>query len=151
MHLKLLTAAIFALPFAAAAGVNLNTATLEELASVAGIGQTRAQNIIDYREKNGAFQSVDDLKNVQGFANNPLFEAVKKYLNVGDVADNSADNSAASAVKNLLNKGEKQKEEKSLLKTFTKNKGKTTTSTTDTIKTEIKKELAKEALKKALE
>ena len=147
MHLKLLTAAIFALPFAATAGVNLNTATLEELASVAGIGQTRAQNIIDYREKNGAFQSVDDLKNVQGFANNPLFEAVKKYLNVGD----SADNSTASAVKNLLNKGEKQKEEKSLLKTFTKNKGKTTTSTTDTIKTEIKKELAKEALKKALE
>jgi competence protein ComEA len=50
----------------ALAAVNVNTATKEELTSINGIGEKRAQDIIDYRTKNGAFRSVDDLEKVPG-------------------------------------------------------------------------------------
>ena len=56
----------FALSGAAMAAVNINTATKEELTSIKGIGEKRAQDIIDYRTKNGNFKSVDDLEKVPG-------------------------------------------------------------------------------------
>ncbi|MAM00613.1 MAG: hypothetical protein CL583_19445 [Alteromonadaceae bacterium] len=47
--------------------VNLNTATVEVLAeSLEGIGASKAQAIVDYREANGSFKAVDDLANVKG-------------------------------------------------------------------------------------
>jgi competence protein ComEA len=51
---------------AAVAAVNINTATKEELTSLKGIGSDRAQDIIDYRTKNGPFKTVDDLQKVPG-------------------------------------------------------------------------------------
>jgi competence protein ComEA len=51
---------------AAVAAVNINTATKEELTSLKGVGADRAQEIIDYRTKNGPFKSVDDLQKVPG-------------------------------------------------------------------------------------
>ena len=50
----------------AAAAVNINTASKEELTSLKGVGDKRAQEIIDYRKKNGDFKSVDDLEKVPG-------------------------------------------------------------------------------------
>jgi competence protein ComEA len=56
----------FALSGAALAVVNINTATKEELTTLKGVGDKRAQEIIDYRKKNGNFKSVDDLEKVPG-------------------------------------------------------------------------------------
>ncbi|MGZ4384337.1 MAG: helix-hairpin-helix domain-containing protein [Gaiellaceae bacterium] len=52
---------------AAPAGpVHLNSATLDQLDALPGIGPTTAQRIIDYRQQHGGFQSVDDLDAVSG-------------------------------------------------------------------------------------
>jgi competence protein ComEA len=56
----------------AAAKVNINTADEAALASVKGIGESKAKAIIAYREKNGAFKSVDDLTKVKGIKEKAL-------------------------------------------------------------------------------
>ena len=47
--------------------LNLNAATLEELANVKQIGAKRAKALIDYRKKNGPFEDLSDLLRVDGF------------------------------------------------------------------------------------
>lgn len=47
--------------------VNINTADAEQLQTLNGVGQKKAEMIIDYRNQNGNFKSVDDLANVKGF------------------------------------------------------------------------------------
>jgi competence protein ComEA len=51
---------------AAAAQVNLNTATAAELATLPGIGAKTADRIIEYRQKSGGFKKVEELMNVRG-------------------------------------------------------------------------------------
>ncbi|EHJ53185.1 helix-hairpin-helix domain-containing protein [Streptococcus macacae] len=61
--------------------INLNTATLTELQTISGIGEKRAQDIIDYRETNGGFKSVEDLKNISGIGDK-TFEKLKDMVSV---------------------------------------------------------------------
>ena len=64
--LLLAVAMWFTLSGVALAVVNINTATKEELTTLKGVGDKRAQEIIDYRKKNGNFKSVDELEKVPG-------------------------------------------------------------------------------------
>jgi competence protein ComEA len=66
--------------------VNVNTATAAELTSISGIGESKAKAIVDYREKNGAFKTVDDLKLVQGIGDK-LLEKVRPQVTVGAASD----------------------------------------------------------------
>lgn len=61
--------------------ININTASKELLTSISGIGNGRAENIIKYREKNGGFATVDDIKNVSGIGD-LIFENIKDFITV---------------------------------------------------------------------
>lgn len=61
--------------------VNINTATVQELTTLTGIGESRALAIIAYREKNGLFQSIDGIKKVTGIKDG-LFEKIKDQITV---------------------------------------------------------------------
>jgi competence protein ComEA len=62
--------------------VNINTATLEQLDTLPGIGPTYAQDIIDYRNANGLFTKIEDIMNVPGIGEGK-FEAIKDLITVG--------------------------------------------------------------------
>lgn len=52
--------------------VNINTATVEELTALNGVGEKKAQAIVDYRNGNGYFTSVEELTNVSGIGEKTL-------------------------------------------------------------------------------
>ena len=64
--------------------ININIAELEELEALSGIGPALGQRIIDYREENGPFQSVEDLLNVKGIGEKTL-EKFRDNVTVGEV------------------------------------------------------------------
>jgi len=61
--------------------VNINTATLDELDGLPGIGPTTAQKIIDYRDENGSFLSIEDILNVSGIGP-AIFDDIKDLITV---------------------------------------------------------------------
>ena len=61
--------------------VNLNTATKAELLSLNGIGESRAEAILAYREANGRFGNIEDLKKVDGIKEG-IFQKIREQITV---------------------------------------------------------------------
>ncbi|MBP3766254.1 MAG: helix-hairpin-helix domain-containing protein [Bacilli bacterium] len=61
--------------------VSINTATIDELQKIPGIGASKANDIISYREKNGSFNTIEDIKQVSGIGD-ALFEKIKDNITI---------------------------------------------------------------------
>ena len=59
--------------------ISINNATKEEFLNLPGIGESKAEAIISYRNENGAFQSIEDIKNVSGIGD-AVFEKIKDKI-----------------------------------------------------------------------
>lgn len=59
--------------------ISINNGNLAELMTLPGIGEAKAQDIIDYRKNNGPFQTVEEIKNVSGIGES-LFVKIKDYI-----------------------------------------------------------------------
>lgn len=63
--------------------ININLADSIELQQLPGIGEKKAEQIMSYRQENGSFQKIEDLKNVSGIGEK-TFEALRASITVGD-------------------------------------------------------------------
>ena len=61
--------------------VNINTAGIDELMELPGIGQTKASAIVEYREKNGTYNDTSDIKNVSGIGE-AHYERIKEKIEI---------------------------------------------------------------------
>lgn len=59
--------------------VNINTATITQLTELNGIGESLANAIIEYRNENGKFKNIEDIKNVSGIGESK-FANIKDYI-----------------------------------------------------------------------
>ena len=78
MFLLILSATI-----AMASTLNINTATTAQLETLSGIGATKAQTIVAYRDHNGLFETVDDLTQVKGIGSKTV-EKLRNEITVKD-------------------------------------------------------------------
>ena len=61
--------------------VNINTATIEELKTLTGIGDAKAKSIVEYRNKNGNFKTIEDLLKVSGISES-IYAKIKENITV---------------------------------------------------------------------
>lgn len=61
--------------------ISINTANVSELMKINGIGQAKAQAIVDYRNTNGLFKDIKDITKVSGIGNS-TFEKIKEYIKI---------------------------------------------------------------------
>ena len=61
--------------------ININTASLEQLMTLSGIGESKARSIISYRKENGNFNEIEDITKVSGIGQ-ALYEKIKDYITV---------------------------------------------------------------------
>ncbi len=59
--------------------VSINNASKEELMTLSGIGEAKADAIISYRQENGSFKSIEEIKNVSGVGDS-IYEKIKDYI-----------------------------------------------------------------------
>lgn len=59
--------------------ISINSGSINDLCLLPGIGEKTAQKIIDYRNENGFFQKIEDIKNVSGIGNSK-FQNIKDYI-----------------------------------------------------------------------
>ena len=76
-----LDASIPGMPQAGDGKVNLNTATAEELMTLSGIGEAKAEAILRYREEHGGFQKVEELMEVEGIKEG-VFNQIKEQVKI---------------------------------------------------------------------
>ena len=82
-----ITATMFLAPVALAESgkgqelVNINTADIQELTSLPGIGSSKAAAIVDYRKEHGPFAQVDELIRIQGIGSN-ILEKIRTLISV---------------------------------------------------------------------
>jgi competence ComEA-like helix-hairpin-helix protein len=75
-------------PPLARASVNINTATLDQLVGLPGIGPATAEKILEYRKENGPFESTEDLLEVNGIGPKKLAQ-IRPYLRLEERAPSS--------------------------------------------------------------
>jgi len=138
---KLLLALIMCLALAgtAAAVVNINTATKEELTTIKGIGDKRAQEIIDYRKKNGDFKSVDELEKVPGIGPGTMKQIRSQITVSGKTAtdkpaDKGTKTQTSEVKKSETSKGDSMKSDTAKAKSSSDN-AKSDSMKSDTAKT----------------
>lgn len=61
--------------------ININTAQKDDLKKIVGIGEAMADRIIEYRQKNGKFKNIEEIKNIKGIGEGK-FEKIKKFIMV---------------------------------------------------------------------
>lgn len=84
----------FAVP-AEAALININTAGVAELETLNGIGAVKAQAIIDYRQSNGLFQNIIDIKNVSGIGE-VTYSNIRDFITVGEATASDSTNDSST-------------------------------------------------------
>jgi competence ComEA-like helix-hairpin-helix protein len=81
--------------------ININTATIEQLESLPGIGPNTAKSIVDFRNRTGPFQRVEDLLAIKGISKSKL-EKLRPYVTVGPSAPNRHSADPHQAVVTLI-------------------------------------------------
>ncbi len=61
--------------------ISINNADINELMTIKGIGETKAQRIIEYRNNNGRFNSIEEITNISGIGKT-TFEKIKNYIKI---------------------------------------------------------------------
>jgi len=127
---------LFVISGVALAVVNINTATKEELTSLKGVGDKRAQEIINYRTKNGPFKSIEELEKVPGIGPGIMKQIRSEVTTTGKTttdkpagggtkakAGDATKGKSAEAKKGEPAKGDAMKAEKAKEKVAEKSKG----------------------------
>ena len=61
--------------------ININKASISELMTLSKIGESKAKAIIEYREQNGLFKTIEDIKNVSGIGDK-IFDEIKAHITI---------------------------------------------------------------------